>query len=73
MLYELFARGQRDDALALFGFLHELHPGLVDELVLYARLALGFGNLDVARRYIAAALTFIPDHAGARALAAQHP
>ena len=73
VLYELFARGQRDNAIALFAFFHELHPGLADDLVLYARLALAFGHPDVARRYIAAALTFIPDHAGARKLTAQHP
>jgi dienelactone hydrolase len=73
VLYELLARGQRDDAVALFAWFHELHPDLADELVLYARLALGFGHPEIARRYIAAALTFAPDHARARAFAAQHP
>jgi hypothetical protein len=40
---------------------------------MYARLALGFAHPDVARRYVAAALAFQPDHARARAFAAQHP
>jgi len=73
VLYDLFVDGQRDDALALFAFLRELHPDLVDNLVLFARLALGFDHPDVARGYLDAALRFAPDHAGARALSAQHP
>lgn len=73
MLYELFVRDQRDNALALFAFFRELHPDLVDNLVLCARLAFAFGHPDIARRYVTVALTFEPDHAGARTFAAQLP
>lgn len=69
LLYDLLAGDQRDDALALYGYFHELHPGLVDDLVLSARLADAFHQPDAARRYVDAALLFMPDHARARAFA----
>lgn len=73
LLYELIGRDRRDDAILLYGYFHELHPELVDDLVLWARLAELFEQPDVARRYVGAALLFMPDHAGARAFAAQPP
>jgi hypothetical protein len=73
LLYELIGRDRRDDAILLYGYFHELHPRLVDDLVGWASMADFFEKPDVARRYVGAALLFVPDHARARAFAAQHP
>lgn len=73
LLYELLGRDRRDDAIKLYGYFHELHHELVDDLVGWARMADLFHHADVARRYVGAALLFMPNHARARAFAAQHP
>jgi hypothetical protein len=39
LLYELFARGQRAEAQTLYGYLHELHPTIVHDLLLWAKVA----------------------------------
>ena len=60
-------------AIMLYGYFHELHHELVDDLVGWARMADLFKHPDVARRYVGAALLFMPNHARARAFAAQRP
>jgi dienelactone hydrolase len=62
LLYELFARGQRDEARTLYAYFHELHPTLVDDLLLWAKLAGMFHRSQAAQTYTDAARLFEPDH-----------
>lgn len=72
LFYDLVATDQRDAALALFPYFHQLFPELVDELVAWAKMALLFERPATARIYIAAALLVEPGHKKALALAAEH-
>lgn len=65
LLYDLFARGKRSEAVMLYGYLHELHADLVDVLRLYARLAGMFHRDQTAQMYTDAAQLFEPGRAGA--------
>lgn len=67
LLYDLFVRGQRADALLLYAYVHELHPEIVDDLLLWAKLARMFHRQQVAQGYTDAAHLFEPNHAGAGA------
>lgn len=73
LLYELFSNDRRDDAIAVYGYFRELHPGLVDDLVDWAKLALMLHKPNVAKGYVATALLLVPDHPKARAFAQQTP
>lgn len=65
LLYDLFARGKHSDAVMLYGYLHELHADLVDDLRLYARLAGMFHRDQTARMYTEAAQLFESGRASA--------
>jgi dienelactone hydrolase len=67
LLYDLFVRGERADALTLYAYFHELHPTIVDDLLLWAKLARMVHRDQVARMYTNAAHLFDPDHASAGA------
>jgi len=73
LLYDLFVRGQRGDALALYAYFHQLHPKLVDELLLWAKLARILDRGEVAEMYTQAAQLFEPERAGASASPVSRP